>query len=143
MRKNSAADAFDLNIVGTTIANMKVFGADGACVSQTNHRNIIHFYQRISTTVSELRLLNVSEWLYVGFGEATTIFRGVCGTSGLSGPKVIEKVHPCRHIRLVLLDILRTTVALLQPLPDRRKPLIFTTRGISYQDGLEDDPYTE
>ncbi|KAK2958328.1 hypothetical protein BLNAU_6598 [Blattamonas nauphoetae] len=60
MRKNSAADAFNFHMLGTTIANLKVVGADGVCVSQTNHCNNLCSFEGISTTVSEMRIVNVS-----------------------------------------------------------------------------------
>ncbi|KAK2941121.1 hypothetical protein BLNAU_23965 [Blattamonas nauphoetae] len=60
MRENSSADILNMNIVGTRITNMKVVGTDGICVSQTNHRKNISSFEDISTTVSEMRIVNVS-----------------------------------------------------------------------------------
>ncbi|KAK2944993.1 hypothetical protein BLNAU_20070 [Blattamonas nauphoetae] len=60
MRKDITAGAIDLNMVGTRIDNMKVVGPDGVGVSQTNHHNDLSSFEGISTTVSELRILNVS-----------------------------------------------------------------------------------
>ncbi|KAK2944725.1 hypothetical protein BLNAU_20361 [Blattamonas nauphoetae] len=47
-------------MVGTELANMKVVGPDGVCVSQNNHRIDFSSFAGISTTVSELRIMNVS-----------------------------------------------------------------------------------
>ncbi|KAK2945213.1 hypothetical protein BLNAU_19853 [Blattamonas nauphoetae] len=60
MQTDSAEGAFNMNMVGTRIENMNVVGADGVCVSQTNHRNDITSFAGISTTVSGLRIMNVS-----------------------------------------------------------------------------------
>ncbi|KAK2962067.1 hypothetical protein BLNAU_3123 [Blattamonas nauphoetae] len=73
MRKSSAAGTFSMNIVGTRIANMKVVGADGVCVSQTNHRNDLCSFEGISTTISEMRILNVSS-LPGEVKEASSLF---------------------------------------------------------------------
>ncbi|KAK2948675.1 hypothetical protein BLNAU_16416 [Blattamonas nauphoetae] len=60
MRTDSTEDPFNMNMVGTRMENMKVVGADGVCVSQTNHRNDLTSFAGISTMVSELRIMNVS-----------------------------------------------------------------------------------
>ncbi|KAK2950267.1 hypothetical protein BLNAU_14759 [Blattamonas nauphoetae] len=52
---------------------MKVVGADGVCVSQTNHRNDLCSFEGISTTVSEMRILNVSS-LPGEVKEASSLF---------------------------------------------------------------------
>ncbi|KAK2953865.1 hypothetical protein BLNAU_11125 [Blattamonas nauphoetae] len=39
---------------------MKVVGPDGMCVSQTNHRTTLSSFEGISTTVSEVRIMNMS-----------------------------------------------------------------------------------
>ncbi|KAK2948126.1 hypothetical protein BLNAU_16926 [Blattamonas nauphoetae] len=73
MRKDSTAGTLDMNIVGTRMANMKVVGADGVCVSQTNHRNDLCSFEGISTTVSEMRIMNVSS-LPGEVKEASSLF---------------------------------------------------------------------
>ncbi|KAK2951249.1 hypothetical protein BLNAU_13865 [Blattamonas nauphoetae] len=73
MRKYCTVDPFDLNIIGTRIENMKVVGADGLCVSQTNHHNSFSSFEGISTTVSELRIMNVSS-LPGEVKEASSLF---------------------------------------------------------------------
>ncbi|KAK2942740.1 hypothetical protein BLNAU_22329 [Blattamonas nauphoetae] len=73
MRKDGTAGTFDMNIVGTRIANMKVVGADGVCVSQTNQRIDLCSFEGISTTVSEMRILNVSS-LPGEVKEASSLF---------------------------------------------------------------------
>ncbi|KAK2947711.1 hypothetical protein BLNAU_17381 [Blattamonas nauphoetae] len=60
MRKDIATDAFNFHMLGTTIADLKVVGTDGVCVSQTNHRSEITSFEGISTTVSEMQMMNVS-----------------------------------------------------------------------------------
>ncbi|KAK2961922.1 hypothetical protein BLNAU_2978 [Blattamonas nauphoetae] len=73
MRKDSTSGTLDMNIIGTRIANMKVVGADGVCVSQPNHRNDLCSFEGISTTVSEMRIMNVSS-LPGEVKEASSLF---------------------------------------------------------------------
>ncbi|KAK2961970.1 hypothetical protein BLNAU_3026 [Blattamonas nauphoetae] len=73
MRKDSTTSTFDMNIVGTRMANMKVVGADGVCVSQTNHSNNLCYFEGISTTASEMQILNVSS-LPREVKEASSLF---------------------------------------------------------------------
>ncbi|KAK2947541.1 hypothetical protein BLNAU_17507 [Blattamonas nauphoetae] len=60
MRKPRTGETLDMNMVGTRIANMKVAGSDGVCMSQTHRRNDLSSFEGISMTVSELLIANVS-----------------------------------------------------------------------------------
>ncbi|KAK2959047.1 hypothetical protein BLNAU_6063 [Blattamonas nauphoetae] len=155
MRKNSSTDAFDLNIVGTTIANMKVVGADGVCVSQTNHRNNIPFFEGISTSVSELRILNVSS-LPGEVKEASSLFSqrmvgcAIWGSNNHLSGSVLRDVNGggsflCSNSTF---DWCHTTSSERPSISPSPSPTIAshsfpTTPSISNQNEPEDDPYTE
>ncbi|KAK2948124.1 hypothetical protein BLNAU_16924 [Blattamonas nauphoetae] len=60
IRGGGGSESFDLDIVGTRIANTKVIGADGIGVAQPSQSGISSNFEGICTTFSELSFSNVS-----------------------------------------------------------------------------------
>ncbi|KAK2959014.1 hypothetical protein BLNAU_6030 [Blattamonas nauphoetae] len=155
MRKNSSSDAFDLNIVGTTIANMKVVGADGVCVSQTNHHNNIRSFEGISTSVSEMQILNVSS-LPGEVKAASSLFSqrmvgcAVWGSNNHLSGSVLRDVNGggsflCSNSTFDWCHTTSSERPSISPSPSTTiaSHSFPTIRSISNQNELEDDPYTE
>ncbi|KAK2961935.1 hypothetical protein BLNAU_2991 [Blattamonas nauphoetae] len=154
MRKDSTVGTFDMNMVGTRMANMKVVGADGVCVSQPNHRNDLCSFEGISTMASEMQILKVSS-LPEEEKETSSLFSqrmvgcGIWGSNNHLSGTVLRDVNGggsflCSNSTF---DWCLTTSSerpsILPASPLRiNDPSFPTTRRISNVDEPADDPYT-